>query len=199
MRALWTIAFAACLSVFLCAGICPAADSADLIEFATLQDAQQFGWEPLPGAVLSAVKPGKIGDCALRVDPSPEPKEYMGIGLLHDIDLTAAKPEDKMIFFVKQNFGNDICINLRMEKGNIYRYAKVTSGEWSRVELDLDLANFTKSETAPVTAWTKMTYFHIYSRGFDAAGEYMLMDGVSFLVGGKPVITIPTPVEEKAQ
>lgn len=191
MRGIWTIAAAACVSLCLCAGVCLAADDADLIEFATLPQAQHFGWEPLPGAALTVATPGKIGEFALRVDPTPEPKEYMGIGLMHDFDIAGAKADDKIIFFVKQNFGSDLCVNLRTPKGNVYRYVKVTQGEWSRVETDLDLANWSKSEADPVQAWSKLTYLHIYSRGFSTAGQYMLMDGFSIIVGGKPVVTLP--------
>jgi hypothetical protein len=197
MRVLRIIALAACVSFCFCAGVCLAADNADLIEFATLKEAQQFGWEALPGAVMTTAKPGKIGDYALRIDPSPEPKEYMGIGVLHDFDLTGAKAEDKMIFFVKQNFGADLCVNLRTAKGNIYRYIKVTQGEWSRVELDLDLAKWEQTANPPVDAWAKLSYLHIYSRGFDKAGQYMLMDGFSIIVGGKPVVTLSKKEPEK--
>ena len=191
MRVPLTIALTACVSLCLGAGVRLGADEADLIEFAKVEDAQRFGWTALPGAVLTTATPGKIGDHALRMDPSPEPKEYMGIGLRHDIDLTKAGPDDKVIFFAKQNFGRGICVNLRTAKGNVYRYVKVTREQWSRVELDLDLASWDQGKKSPVDAWTKISYLHIYSRGFDKAGEYMLMDGCAFFVGGKPVITRP--------
>ena len=191
MRLMLRIALASCS----CASVCLAADEADLIEFARLKDAQGFGWAALPGAVLTTARPGKIGRYALRIDPSAKPKEYMGIGLKHNIDLTGASPEDKLILFVKQNFGDSICVNVRTAKGHVHRYAKVTREQWNRVELDLDLANWQQSKKPPVGAWTKVSYLHIYSRGFDKAGEYMLMDGFAFFVRGKPAITRPKTAE----
>ena len=188
MRVLLVIAFAACGSLGLGADARLSADEADLVEFAKVKDAQKFGWAALPGAMLTTATPGKIGDHALRMDPSPEPREYMGIGLRHDIDLTGAGSEDKVIFFVKQNFGLGICVNLRTAKGNVYRYVKVTREQWSRVELDLGLANWNQGKNSPVDAWTKVSYLHIYSKAFNKAGEYMLMDGFAFFVGGRPVL-----------
>ena len=194
MRILSTLGLTAWASVCLCTGICLAAEPADLIEFGEVKDAKTFGWEALPGAVLTAATPGKIGDHALRIDPGPEPKEYMGIGLRHNIDLTGAGPEDKLVLFVKQNFGNDLCANVRTPKGNVYRYARMKPEQWTRVELDLDLANWLQDNKTPVDAWTEIGYLHIYSRGFDKAGEYMLMDGFAVFVGGKPVVTRPKAV-----
>jgi len=192
MRVLMIVALAA--SVSLCGAARAAEDEADLIEFEKVEDAQKFGWEALPGAVLTAAKSDKIGLQALRVDPSAEPKEYMGIGLKHDVDLTGAGADDKIIFFVKQNLGSDLCINVRTAKGNVFRYVKVTHNQWSRVEADLNLANWESgSKDAPVKEWGKIPYLHIYSRGFDAAGEYMLMDGFTFLLKGKPAVTRPKP------
>lgn len=186
MRLLLMIALTPC---------CLAADEADLIEFAKVADAQKFGWAALPGAVLTTVKPGKIDEHALRIEPSAKPKEYMGIGLKHDIDLTGAGPEDKVIFFVKQNFGSSICINVRTAKGHVHRYAKLIREQWNRVELDLDMPNWQQSKEPPVDAWTKVGYLHIYSRAFDKVGEYMLMDGFAFFVRGKPVVTRPKTKE----
>ena len=61
------------------------------------------------------------------------------------------------------------------------------------MELDLNLANWSQDNKTPADAWTKLTYLHIYSRGFESAGEYMLMDGFTFFVGGKPVLMRPRP------
>ena len=196
MRVLWTIALTACVSLCLCTSVCLATEEADLIEFDKVEDAQKFGWEALPGAVLTTVPERKIGTYALRADPGPKPKLYMGMGLRHDIALTGAGAEDKLILFVKQNFGSNICINVRTAKGNVYRYAKVKHGQWSRVEVDLNLANWSQAENHPVNAWTKITYLHIYSKGFDKAGEYMMLDGFSVFVDGKPVVVRSVPKPE---
>ncbi len=169
------------------------ADPADLIEFARLDDARAFGWGALPGAVLDTVAGGKIGTHALRAEPGPEPKEYMGIDLRHDIDLTGAGPDDRIILFVKQNFGVGLVINLRTAKGHAYRIVEVKQGQWTRVEVDLDLANWRQDEGSPLDGWSSLEYLHIYSKGFDAADEYMLLDGFAVFVGGEPVLVHPAP------
>jgi len=169
------------------------ADAADLIEFDRLDDARAFGWGALPGAVLDTVAGGKIGTHALRAEPGPEPRQYMGIDLRRDIDLTGAGPDDRIILFVKQNFGVGLVINLRTAKGHAYRVVEVKQGQWTRVEVDLDLANWHQDEGSPVDAWSRVDYVHIYSRGFDAAGEYMLLDGFAVFAGGEPLLVRPAP------
>ena len=191
------------ISVLLAASTCfvawadaaPTGESelADTCEFHSVSKAQRFGWEALPGAILTTVGPGKIGASALRMDPGPKPQEYMGVGLTHDIDLTGAGPGDKVILFVKQNFGRNICVNLSTTKGNAYRYANLKPEQWTRVELDLDLANWSQAGNKPVDAWPKVTYLHIYSKGFDKPGETMLLDGFAVFVKGKPAVTRPGP------
>jgi len=180
------VVFAACVFVGAGSSAAWATEKVELTEFGRAEDAQQFGWEALPGAALSAASPGRVGRFALRIDPGPEPQKYMGIGLERDIDLTGARPRDKIVFFLKQNYGRDICINVHTVNGCVYRYAEVTSGQWTRVEVDLDLAKWEQAEPGRVSAWTKIHYLHIYSRGFDKAGEYMAIDGFSVLVSGKP-------------
>ncbi len=167
------------------------ADPADLIEFTRVEDAAKFGWDALPGAVLSTVAEGKIGSHGLRADAGAEPQEYMGIGLRHEIDLTGAGPGDRIVLFVEQNFGSGLAINLRTAEGHAYRFFDVKQGQWTRVELDLDLASWSQDEGAQFDAWGPVEYLHIYSKGFDAAGEYMLLDGFAVFVGGEPVLVRP--------
>jgi len=172
------------------------ADAADLIEFDGLEDARAFGWGALPGAALDTVAGGKIGTHALRAEPGPEPREYMGIDLRHDIDLTGAGPNDRIILFVKQNFGEGLVINLRTEKGHAHRFVEVKREQWTRVEVDLDLANWHQGDEAPADAWSKVEYLHIYSKGFDASDEYMLLDGFAVFVDGRPRVVRTTPQPE---
>ena len=167
------------------------ADPADLIEFARAEEAAEFGWGALPGAVLQTVAGGKIGTHALRADAGPEPQEYMGIDLSHEIDLTGAGAGDRIVLFVEQNFGAGLVINLRTAEGHAYRFFDVKQGQWTRVELDLDPANWQQDEAARFDAWGPVEYLHIYSKGFDAAGEYMLLDGFAVFVGGQPVLVRP--------
>lgn len=163
-------------------------DDADLCEFGRVEDAQQFGWEALPGAALTTTDDAKIGPQALRADPGPVPEEFMGIGLRRDIDLEHARQGDTITFFVKQNFGRDLCINVHTAKGNVWRYPEVKCDEWTRVDVDLDLAGWQQTKAHAVDAWSKVNYLHIYSKGFDKTGEYMLLDGFSVWIGGKPVV-----------
>ena len=168
---------------------------ADACEFQKVDDAQLFGWDALPGAVLKTVAEGKVGKSCLRVEPSAKPKQYMGIELTRKIDVTGAGPRDKIAFYVKQNFSTDLCINMKTTRENtfIYRYPKVKKGQWTRVEIDLDLANWTTDKKA-VRSWTGIKYLHIYSKSFDRAGQYMLMDGFAVIVGDKPV---PMPLKSE--
>jgi len=164
------------------------ADPADLIEFERVEDAAAFGWGALPGAVLETAADGRIGACALRAEPGPEPRQYMGIDLRHPLDLTGAGPDDRIVLFVEQNFGSGLVINLRTAQGHAYRFVDVKRGQWTRVEVDLDPANWHQDEATRFEAWPPVEYLHIYSKGFDAAGEYMLLDGFAAFVGGKPVL-----------
>jgi len=193
MRGFASIAFAAGVCFRACFGASAAAEEADLVEFGRVEAAQQFGWEALRGAVLHTEDSAKIGRHALRAAPGPQPQDYMGIGLRRDIDLSGAGPEDRILFFVKQNFGVDLCINVHTAKGNVWRFPKVKRGDWTRVEVDLDLAKWEQSEKRTVDAWSKVHYLHIYSKGFDKEGEYMLLDGFSAWVRGKPVIVRSPP------
>jgi cellulose/xylan binding protein with CBM9 domain len=156
--------------------------AADLAELESVGDAQTFGWSALPGASLQVERAGKVGRYALRSAASATPKLYMGLKLRRELDLTGAGSKDAIVFYVKQNFGRSICINLRMGEAHVYRYADIKHGQWSRVELDLDMAHWSNPKNAP---WGKVTSLSIYSRGFDADKEYMILDGFSAVVGGR--------------
>ncbi len=184
MGTLLTVVFLGCASPCVYADPELSADPADLIEHGSAEEAQAFGWGALPGATLAAVNEGHIGGHALRAEPGPEPKEYMGIDLRHVIDLTGAGAGDRIIFFVKQNFGTDLVINLHAERGNAHRAVRVKQGQWTRVEVDLRLANWDQDAGSRIDAWTQVDYLHIYSKGFDQSGEYMLLDGFAVFVGG---------------
>lgn len=194
MRVLMTIICIMCASLCVYAGAELSADKADLIEFASVEEAQAFGWEGVRGAVLKSPTESKVGEHALYAVPGPEHKPFMGVGLRHDIDLTGAGPDDKIIFFVKQNFGRDLFINMHVPKGNVYRVVKVQQGQWTRVEVDLDLTKWYKTkQVEKLDAWPLVPYLHIYNKGFEKDGQYMLMDGFSVFVGGKPAVVRSAP------
>ena len=172
------------------ASLCFASGRAtDFVEFRELAAAKTFGWQPLQDARLKVVRDAKSGGFALRVDPPPAAKLYTGMCLHRDVDLTGAGPDDRIVFYVRENFGGGVCLNMRMSGKHVFRYVKAIKGQWSRVELDLDL---TKWET-DLKAWGKVTALSFYSRGFDKAGEFMILDGLSVTVNGKALSAVPAP------
>ena len=165
-------------------------ERSDLMEFGEVEDANVFGWSALPGSVLSSITPGHVGEHALRVQAGDKPQDYMGIGLRRDIDLTGAAPGNTISFFIKQNFGRSICVNVQTVYGNVVRYIDVKRGEWTHVILDLDLAQWQQGEKDSVVAWSQVNYLHIYSKAFDATGEEMLIDGFAISVDGESGTTL---------
>ena len=158
-----------------------AGSATDFLEFAELKSAQTFGWQPLEGAQLKVVRDAKSGKFALRADPPAAAKIYTGMILRRDVDLVGAGPSDKIVFYVKENFGGGLCLNIRTGGKHVYRYANTVKGQWSRVEFDLDISNW----NTKLTAWGKVTELSFYSRGFDKAGEFLILDGLTVTVKGK--------------
>ena len=161
----------------------------DACEFRTVDDAQVFGWDALPGAELRTVTPGRVGEFCLRVEPGKQPEAYMGIELTRKFDIAGAGAGDKIVFHVKQNAGRGLCLNMRTvpENKSVYRYFEVQRGEWTRVTIDLNLADWT-DDSGTVRAWNSISYLQIYTKGFDSADEYLLMDGFEVAVAGKSVL-----------
>ena len=167
-----------------------AADRAtDFLELSELKAAKTFGWQPLQDASLKIIPDAKQGEFALRADAPTAPKPYTGMRLRHDVDLTGAEPNDKIVFYVKENFGGGVCLNMQMSGKHVYRYAKTLKDQWSRVELDLDLSNW----HTELDAWGQVTALSFYSHGFDKAGEYMILDGLTLSVKGRELDAAPQP------
>ncbi|MBT3375174.1 MAG: hypothetical protein HN742_31620 [Lentisphaerae bacterium] len=152
----------------------------DFLEFHELAAAETFGWQGLQDARLEIVRDARSGSFALRANAPERAKLYTGVCLRRDVDLTGAGPDDRIVFHIKGNFGNSVCLNMRMNGKHVYRYATTTKDQWTRVELDLDLANW---ETE-LKAWGRVTALSFYSRIFDEAGESMVLDGLSVTVNG---------------
>ena len=164
--------------------------AADFLEFKELATARTFGWQGLQGARLKIVHEAKRGTFALRADPPAAAKLYTGMRLRRDVDFAGAGPKDKIVFFVKQNYGSGICLNMTMGGTHVYRYATIRKGEWSRMEMDLDLSRWSQTK---LKTWGKATALQFYSRSFDEVDEYMILDGLMVTVQGKTLSAEQAP------
>ena len=177
-----------CLIVFISFSLLESESfaSADFCEFATLKEAKEFGWQSKETAILEISRDSIVGDYALRVTGQKEGEKYGGIILKKEIDLSSARPGDKITFFIKENSANGFYLNIGLfAGGNIYRHFPLKKGKWNKIELDLDFNNWTKSKT--VKKWGKTTQFSFYSRSFDSPREYLIIDGFSISLGGKEI------------
>ena len=172
-----------CMQVF--GASAPLSAEHDFVEFGSLQQARDFGWLASNGAKLSATNEAQVGQLALRVDGSSAGKAYQGIRLQRRIDLSNAGPGDRLQFLVNQSFSSALCVNLRLAQGHVYRYVKVKPKRWSVVDVDLDLAQWQCPEGQK---WGIVETLSIYAKSFDADGEQMSIDGLTFVVAGKPVV-----------
>ncbi|PIY44093.1 MAG: hypothetical protein COZ05_09230 [Armatimonadetes bacterium CG_4_10_14_3_um_filter_59_10] len=163
--------------------------SADLTEFPNVAQARAFGWVPSNGAALEASEDSRVGKQSLSIKAGPQPQPYMGVSLRMEIDLTGANADDQLVFSVKQNFGSSVCVNLRVENVHIFRYFQITKEGWSEVEADLDLKNW---ENPTRSHWGRVANIAIYARDFDAATEYMLIDGFDVRMDGESVVSHPS-------
>jgi hypothetical protein len=187
MHVRWIVALLICASAAVRTGVCQETGGT---EFAEVNEAKGFGWEVTDTTNLTVTRECKVGQYALRAQPLPGAKPYRGFELLHNFDLTGAGPADKIVFYVKQNFGAGMRIQLWTEKEGINRSFPVNPGGWSRVELDLDLNHW---EHAKETRWGKVVRTQFYETTFMAPDHYMILDGLAVTVGGKSVLT-PDPV-----
>ena len=165
-----------------------APSGSDFCEFATAKDATAFGWdtEAVNGApTLEVTSDCKVGRSALMA----RGKDFMGdwgtLVLKREINLSGAKKTDKIVFFVKQNVASGLYLNI----DGVYRTFPVTRGEWTRVELDMDPAKWTWGSGH--TEWGRFNRFAFYARTFTNAEQFILLDGLSFHIGGK---TIPASI-----
>jgi hypothetical protein len=161
-----------------------AADGSDWSEFGRTEDAAAFGWSAKNAGKISLSPEAKAGGVALRVDGSTE--RYCGVTLRRLLNLADAKPGDTLAFHLKQNFGRGIFVNFQAQGENIYRHVAIPSGEWARVELDMDPANWTWTGGA-AKPWGKINAISIYAQNFDREEEFLLLDGFSLSVNGAPL------------
>ena len=169
---------------------------ADFCEFSTARDARAFGWnaEAVNGRpVLEVVADHKVGRYAVKA----RGKDFMGdwgtLVLLKEVDLSQAKKGDKIVFFIKQNASSAITLNI--EGGLAYRSFPVARDEWVRVELDLDPAEWTWGH-GQVPRWGRQKRFPFYAREFTSAEHYLIIDGLSFQIGGKQLPANIPPSQE---
>ena len=178
-----------CVSLGIHAGVCQAVDG---IEFTRVEEAKAFGWETTADTKLSITRKRKVGRHAVRAQPAPGAGAYRGMNLHRNIDLTGAGRGDTIVFYVKQNFGRGMRVQLWTAKGGINRAFRLNQGRWTRVELDLDMALWQNPKNAP---WGKITQMQFYATSFMSPKHYMILDGLDFIVGGKSVL-IRDPVRK---
>ena len=159
----------------------------DLAEFASPEDARAFGWSSSGGAPVEVVADASEGKTALCVKGGPEAKPYTGMLLKHAVDLSNVGPGDKIVFHAKQNYKSGIYLNIHTQAGHIYRSTSLKTGAWTRVEFDLDRDHW----QGKAAKWGLATAFAFYHRSFDQPDEYLVLDGFSIILGGKPYTPDP--------
>ncbi|NLF19709.1 MAG: hypothetical protein GX595_20955, partial [Lentisphaerae bacterium] len=176
--------FGAAAFLLVSAAVLRAAE--DLVEFDRVEAAADFGWQASGGGALTAAAESAVGRFALQVT-GVDGREYQGIRLRHDIDLTGARPDDVIVLHVKQNASDSVCVNLRLGEAHVYRYAPVTRGAWTRVVLDLDPGRWVNPKNVP---WGLVPSLSVYTKGFDRADEVFLIDGFSVTVAGQAAAAV---------
>ncbi|NUQ63296.1 MAG: hypothetical protein HUU20_12525 [Pirellulales bacterium] len=158
---------------------------ADFCEFPTVKDARRFGWdaEATNGKpVLEVVSDCRVGRYAVK----GRGKEFMGdwgtLVLTKDIDLSQASKGDKIVFYIKQNVSSGIYLNI--EGGLVYRSIPVSRDQWQLVEMDLDPGQWTWGSGRD-GKWGRPKRFAFYAREFTRPEHYLIIDGLSFRIGGK--------------
>ncbi len=177
-----TILVALCISTIAHGATSPRGK--DLTEFKTTSDAEAFGWKPAQNTNLTITKERKVGRGALRIQAKPGVKEYSGADLDCMLDLTGAGPKDKLVFFVKQNYGTGLRVQMWTEDGPVNRSFTVKHGGWTRVELDLDINHWENPQAA---RWGVITRIQFYEKGFNDERHYMILDGMTITARGQRV------------
>lgn len=168
--------------------------AADFVEFPTAKDARAFGWSVEAvnsNPALTVIGESKAGKYAIKASG----KDFMGdwgtVFIIRDFDFAKAKKGDKIVFYLKQNVASGLTINV---DGIIHRDFKSTPEAYERIELDMDPAQW-EWEIKDKT-WKLQKRISIYSRIFNAAGKYIIIDGLSFIIDGREVpANIPASTE----
>ena len=181
MRALHIFALLTCAALSCQMAVCQETDG---IEFTELNDATACGWNVTDHTSLSVTRESKVGQFALLAQPQAGAKPYRGLNLHHEVDLTGAGPADQLTFWVKQNYGRGMRVQLWTAKGPFNRSFAVTPNEWTRVALDLDPTHWENPNHQP---WGKIVRMAFYEITFQAPEHTMILDGLSVTAGGKPV------------
>lgn len=175
------VAIVSCAAGPVLAGV--AGQPSDLIEYKTVDDAAAAGWDRQPQTRMTTTADCKAGVRALKIEAEANAEPYRGVEYHGVIDLSGAGPKDKLVLWVKQNFGTGMVIQLWTEQGNVNRSFNLTYDQWTRVELELDLAKWENPHG--LTAWSKVSRIQFYANAFSKPGQYMILDGFSLTAGGK--------------
>ncbi|MBU0611471.1 MAG: hypothetical protein KKI08_26575, partial [Armatimonadetes bacterium] len=184
-----------CLACAMLAGGLALSQETDAIEFAALSDATACGWDVTDHTTLSVTREAKVGQFALQAQPQAGAKPYRGFNLFHELDLTGAGPADQLSFWVKQNYGTGMRVQLWTAKGPFNRSFPVKLNEWTHVALDLDLAHWENPQNQP---WGQIVRMAFYENAFHAPEHVMILDGLSLTAAGRPV-TIADPAHQMQQ
>ena len=166
----------------ICLALLPAARG---IEFKGVSEAGTYGWRVTDDTELTVTRETRDGAYALKAQPMPGAGPYRGFELCRNFDLGGAGAADTIVFHVKQNFGSGMRVQLWTKAGGINRGFPLNRGDWTRVELDLDPANWERQTGAE---WGEMYRMQFYETSFQAPDHYMILDGLAITVGGKSVL-----------
>jgi hypothetical protein len=171
-------------------------EAADFVEFPTAKDARAFGWnvEAVNGSpVLTVIGESKVGKYAIKASG----KDFMGdwgtVFIIRDFDFSKAKKGDKIVFYLKQNVDSGLTFNI---DGVAHCSFKSNRDTYERIELDMDPAQWVWPSADKT--WKETKRIAVYSRLFKAAGEYIIIDGLSFIIDGQEVpANIPASTESQ--
>ena len=182
MRAQWLFGAAVLVLLGGRVGVCQE-DAAT--EFADIAEAAAFGWEVNDHTVLTVTDECRAGNHALRAQPEAGAEPYRTINLVHDVDLSGAGPDDSIVFWVKQNFGSGMRIQLWTDKGPFNRSFPAKFGDWTRIELDLNLEHWEHPQNP---GWDVIRRIAFYERAFQSVDHSMVLDGLEITVGGNSML-----------
>ena len=171
-------------SIFFCMFLFCGSVNAGLCEFDAVEQAEGFGWELLrEKSLLEVTTDSRAGKYALKVTGQDGMAEYGGIRVRfrRGLDLAGVRPDDSISFYLKQNVATGFVVNIN--GGAYYRFFPASRNEWTKVELDMDLKNW----SGMGERWEKINWIEFYERNLNSSDKYMVIDGLKITVGGKEV------------
>lgn len=162
------------------------ATAADLCNFENLTAAQDAGWATQGGADLQLAKATDGHNCLQAIGNGKS--RYGGLRFSRSLDLGAAGAGDFISFSIKQNIGSSIYVLISTNSGNFSRICKITAGEWDKVNLDLNIANWTSAKGDKPSIWGKADVIAIYNSDFSQNGQYMMVSDFKLTIADKELV-----------